>query len=363
MNFLALSKRSLLGMPAISSGNATFSITVRHGKVDSSWNTMPIAGCGPRTVSPPTVTAPLYQSSKPPMILNNVDLPHPEGPITARNSPGRTLSETRSTAISGPSGVSNCLTMSSTTRTPASAGVRAPAASDFGVVATLAIRRNLFPPVASISSPACGGSRGPTPRALTRGDSPLTNPSPASEGRELSQPASLSRLPLRHCTGIARAVTRLDAHVDHRHFAVLHRRNRLLERRCQLVVLGDRSESPRALGAGQPRHVNLGVEHLLADPFVVDRPVAQDRHALLVNLIIVERTIVGHHDKQRNAVVHRSPQRRHRHQEIAVAADPDGQPARSLEGKRRSDRYPGAAADTPATVGAEEVQRVAEVPE
>ena len=46
-------------MPAISSGKATFSITVRHGKVDSSWNTMPIAGCGPRTVSPATVTAPL----------------------------------------------------------------------------------------------------------------------------------------------------------------------------------------------------------------------------------------------------------------------------------------------------------------
>src|SRR5260370_41633810 len=39
------------------------------------------------------------------MILNKVDLPQPEGPITARTSPGRTLSETRSTAISGPSGV------------------------------------------------------------------------------------------------------------------------------------------------------------------------------------------------------------------------------------------------------------------
>ena len=40
------------GMPAISSGKATFSITVRHGKVDSSWNTMPIEACGPGTVSP-----------------------------------------------------------------------------------------------------------------------------------------------------------------------------------------------------------------------------------------------------------------------------------------------------------------------
>ncbi len=58
MNFFALSKRSFLLIPAISSGKATFSIRVRHGNVDSSWNTMPIAGCGPRTVSPPTVTAP-----------------------------------------------------------------------------------------------------------------------------------------------------------------------------------------------------------------------------------------------------------------------------------------------------------------
>ena len=46
-------------MPAISSGNATLSITVRQGKVDSSWKIMPIDGCGPRTVSPPTLTRPL----------------------------------------------------------------------------------------------------------------------------------------------------------------------------------------------------------------------------------------------------------------------------------------------------------------
>ena len=34
-------------MPSISSGKATFSITVRQGKVDSSWNTMPTEACGP----------------------------------------------------------------------------------------------------------------------------------------------------------------------------------------------------------------------------------------------------------------------------------------------------------------------------
>src|SRR5262249_27685556 len=50
------------------------------------------------------------------MTLNKVDLPQPEGPITPTNSPGATLSETWSTAVRTPSGVSKRLTMSSTIR-------------------------------------------------------------------------------------------------------------------------------------------------------------------------------------------------------------------------------------------------------
>ena len=46
------------GTPAISSGKATLSITVRQGKVDSSWKIIPIEGCGPRTRSPATSTVP-----------------------------------------------------------------------------------------------------------------------------------------------------------------------------------------------------------------------------------------------------------------------------------------------------------------
>ncbi len=52
MKCVARSMRCALAMPAISSGKATFSITVRHGNVDSSWNTMPIEACGPLIVSP-----------------------------------------------------------------------------------------------------------------------------------------------------------------------------------------------------------------------------------------------------------------------------------------------------------------------
>ena len=43
------------------------------------------------------------------MMLNSVDLPQPDGPITDRNSPGFTLNETWSTATTTPSWVSNCL--------------------------------------------------------------------------------------------------------------------------------------------------------------------------------------------------------------------------------------------------------------
>src|SRR5215470_509817 len=55
------------------------------------------------------------------MMLNRVDLPQPDGPITPRNSPGATESETPSTAVTTPSGVSNRLVMLSTTRMPSGA--------------------------------------------------------------------------------------------------------------------------------------------------------------------------------------------------------------------------------------------------
>ncbi len=91
MKWRARSTRLAFAMPTISSGKATLSITVRQGKVDSSWNTMPIDLCGPEMVSPATLTTPSWSLSSPPMTLNRVDLPQPDGPITERNSPGLTL--------------------------------------------------------------------------------------------------------------------------------------------------------------------------------------------------------------------------------------------------------------------------------
>src|SRR5664279_3237350 len=64
------------------------------------------------------------------MTLNRVDLPQPDGPITDRNSPGLTLKETSSTAITGPSAVSKRTPISSATRMASSGDVFCAAIAD-----------------------------------------------------------------------------------------------------------------------------------------------------------------------------------------------------------------------------------------
>src|ERR1700732_1025202 len=49
------------------------------------------------------------------MMLNRVDLPQPDGPITARNSPGATVNDTLSSAVTPSSALPKRMTMSSTT--------------------------------------------------------------------------------------------------------------------------------------------------------------------------------------------------------------------------------------------------------
>ena len=58
--------------------------------------------------------------------------------------------------------------------------------------------------------------------------------------------------------------------------------------------------------------------------------------------------------------MHRGPHRVHAHQEIAVAADRDRQPAGAFERQRRADRNARAAADAAAAVGADIVERMLE---
>ena len=71
------------------------------------------------------------------MTLNKVDLPQPDGPITLTNSPGATVSDMPSTAVSTPSRVSNRLTSLSTTRM-ASAGAADDRSAPLCAVAAMA---------------------------------------------------------------------------------------------------------------------------------------------------------------------------------------------------------------------------------
>ena len=59
---------------------------------------MPTQGCGPVTLSVPTVNSPEVAGINPPMIRSSVDLPQPEGPMIEKNSPAWTSRETLSTA-------------------------------------------------------------------------------------------------------------------------------------------------------------------------------------------------------------------------------------------------------------------------
>src|SRR5262245_46759052 len=165
-----------------------------------------------------------------------------------------------------------------------------------------------------------------------------------------------------HGRGRDRGIAGLDPDIDHRDVARLDRRNRLLEGRHQILRLGDGIEADRALRLAEPGAIDVGIGDALTDPAVLWWPVADARDALLVQLVIEERAIVADHDQQRDAVVHRSPQRSGAHAEVAVAADGDRKPPGALKRQRRADRNAGPAADAAAALRADIVERMMERP-
>src|SRR5262249_51724880 len=99
-----------------------------------------------------------------------------------------------------------------------------------------------------LPSPLWGGVGGHERRhsIATTSQPPAPTPPNGGGGGE-----GLPRLAVRHRTDVGGAVTRLDAHITHRHFAVLHRRGCLHERRRQFIMPGNRPEAARALSAGE----------------------------------------------------------------------------------------------------------------
>src|ERR1700677_3979 len=170
------------------------------------------------------------------MMLNKVDLPQPDGPITARNSPGATSNETSSRAVMSPSAVAKRITMSSTTRIAVFAG-------------WTGITRSLV------------------------------------ETSAIDLSASGARHGGRHDRGIAR----VDPHIDHGHMTCIDRRDGLFQHGREIAGFGDRAEADRALGAAHGGEIDVGVGHALADPFILARAIARARHALLVQLVVIER--------------------------------------------------------------------------
>src|SRR5207302_2891992 len=70
--------------------NATFSVMSSQGSEASSWNTTPmLSGASPSMRRPSNSTLPCVAGVKPAMISSSVDLPQPDGPTTAKNSPRR----------------------------------------------------------------------------------------------------------------------------------------------------------------------------------------------------------------------------------------------------------------------------------
>ena len=87
------------GTPRNSGPIATLPSTVFHGSSASVWNMklvprpMPVTGC------PPTAPSPSLAWSRPATRVSVVDLPHPDGPTTAQNSPGSTVMVTSRRAV------------------------------------------------------------------------------------------------------------------------------------------------------------------------------------------------------------------------------------------------------------------------
>jgi hypothetical protein len=82
----------------ISSGSSTLAIVLRQGSSDGAWNDMPLIFSGPLTAWPLMWMLPRLGIFRPVASFMKVDLPQPEGPTMAMNSPSLTCSEMSSTA-------------------------------------------------------------------------------------------------------------------------------------------------------------------------------------------------------------------------------------------------------------------------
>ena len=86
---------------SISVGSRTLSTTLRHGKSNGCWNTIPMLFSGAVTARSPSLTIPKAGFANPAANRKRVDFPQPLGPMMLTNSFGATVKETLSSAFRG----------------------------------------------------------------------------------------------------------------------------------------------------------------------------------------------------------------------------------------------------------------------
>src|SRR5262249_55666814 len=106
--------------------------------------------------------------------------------------------------------------------------------------------------------------------------------------------ASLLLGSAQHGCGGDRRIAGLDPDIAPCHFARLDGRDRVLEGRHQITALDRGIDSGRPLRPPEPRTIDVGIGNALADPAVLGRPIADAGDALLMQLIVEERTVVAH---------------------------------------------------------------------
>ena len=85
--------------------SSTLSSTVRHASSTGAWNTMPTLSGGPSTATPFSVIVPAEAGRRPATIFSSVDLPQPDGPTIAMNSPSPMSNDSGFSDSTGPSAV------------------------------------------------------------------------------------------------------------------------------------------------------------------------------------------------------------------------------------------------------------------
>ena len=112
-------------------------------------------------------------------------------------------------------------------------------------------------------------------------------------GKNKSSAKSLSSLP------------RLRDHVDDRGLSVAHNLDGFVQRRAELIRLGDRAEAVQAQRASDRRQVRRWIFDANATSLILHGSLPPASHSFLMILIVVIRAIVENNDEQRNLILRR----------------------------------------------------------